>query len=120
MTREEMRIAVAEHLGWKIVNRKSRIFGNENDFQGCSAVADLYGEDPEGRTDWIPDFAYSLDAMYEAEMTLDKVEQYGKFCSTLFEVIQRDDKEAGFIEAISADPEQRAEAFLKTVGKWKE
>lgn len=70
-----------------------------------------------------PDYLNSLDAMHEAEKTLEK-EKMEKYCLTLHVlrieqgVPTHDDggwRNLGIVHATAA---QRAEAFLKTIGKW--
>jgi hypothetical protein len=66
---------------------------------------------------WYPNFATDLNAMHEAEKVLapnwDRFsEKWWNYCKYL----RRDDAD----KAIHATARQRAEAFLRTLGKWEE
>jgi hypothetical protein len=100
MTQEEQRIAIAEACGWKTGYR-----------------------DPEA---WhpLPDYLNDLNAMHEAEKVLGILERgtyqniLGSACGGI-----REDDGGHFVshrESIHATASQRAEAFLRTIGKWKE
>jgi hypothetical protein len=73
--------------------------------------------------DNLPDYLNDLNAMHEAEKMLDitKVEEY---CSTLVRIVRHslgiDDYESIYPTrfAVYATAAQRAEAFLRTIGKW--
>ena len=90
MNPEQQRIAIAEACGWKTGYR-----------------------DPEA---WhpLPDYLNDLNAMHEAEKTLtDKAHE--EFRLNLYDVIGDDSR-----LIVSSTAAQRAEAFLRTIGKWKE
>jgi hypothetical protein len=99
MTPEQQRIAIAESCGWKTGYR-----------------------DPEA---WhpLPDYLNDLNAMHEAEQVLFPVKVHDLHGPDLV-------KEYGAIlqhlccghpgGAIRATASQRAEAFLRTIGKWEE
>jgi hypothetical protein len=100
MTPEEQRTAIAEACGWKTGYR-----------------------DPEA---WhpLPDYLNDLNAMHEAEKVLGILERgtyqniLGLACGGI-----REDDGGHFVshrESIHATAAQRAEAFLRTIGKWKE
>ena len=62
----------------------------------------------------IPDYLNDLNAMHEAEKTLtDKAHE--EFRLNLYDLI-RDDSRL----IVSSTASQRAEAFLRTIGKWEE
>ena len=65
----------------------------------------------------IPNYCADLNAMHEAEKEL-KSGQIGKYQSALWGAMYYS-PQAG-IGMIHATARQRAEAFLKTIGKWKE
>jgi hypothetical protein len=90
VTPEQQRIAIAEACGWKTGYR-----------------------DPEA---WhpLPDYLNDLNAMHDAEKTLTYA-QGGEM--TLW--IQRMTC-AGYGPQLFATASQRAEAFLRTIGKWEE
>jgi hypothetical protein len=119
MTQEQKRIAIAEACGWKLTDGVT-ITGTPykkwvNDGRAAYAV------------DELPDYLNDLNAMHEAEETLganDKV----FFVASLFGILGLDcpsfEKEArpnDFYFAVAhATAAQRAEAFGRTLGLWKE
>jgi hypothetical protein len=90
MTPEAQRIAIAEECGWKTGYR-----------------------DPEA---WhpLPDYLNDLNAMHEAEKMLVSLQwvSYSRRLQTLCD--------ESVTWPIHATASQRAEAFLRTIGKWKE
>jgi len=79
------------------------------------AIAEACGEDSDSIVrELIPDYLNDLNAMHEAEKTLTYA-QGGEM--TLW--IQRMTC-AGYGPQLFATASQRAEAFLRTIGKWKE
>ena len=81
------------------------------------AIAEACGwkigyRDPEA---WhpLPDFLHDLNAMHEAEKVLTN-EQLEVYCNILHK------PNHGVYWAIHATAAQRAEAFLRTIGKWEE
>jgi hypothetical protein len=123
-------IAIAESCGWKWIQTndeaKSGLIGTDSPhsgnipYQGTNYPSNkhlpTYGKA-------IPDYLNDLNAMHEAEKML-----YGdpnlpkKYTQQIKKAIRR---EAGVTKAqmdfdmcITATAAQRAEAFLKTIGKW--
>ena len=105
MNEEQQRIAIAEACGWK------------PDKRGLGWL------NPHGYYAPEPDYLNDLNAMHEAEKVL-----YGnpklpkKYTQQIKNAIRR---EAGVTKAqmdfdvcITATAAQRAEAFLRTIGKW--
>ena len=100
MKPEKQRIAIAEACGWTEIS----------DWK----AAGINGQHPtEPWTDVIPDYPQDLNAMHEAEKVLTREQekeyayQLEAACCPL---------EYGW----HATAAQRAEAFLKTIGKWEE
>jgi hypothetical protein len=95
VTPEQQRSAIAEACGWKTGYR-----------------------DPEA---WhpLPDYLNDLNAMHEAEKVLSRGQNYnqsrgfGRYKTALAEVCDEQ-------HPIDATAAQRAEAFLRTIGKWQE
>jgi hypothetical protein len=112
MKPEEQRIAIAEACGWKQHPQEPCVMLHKE--HSWRLILDL------------PDYLNDLNAMHEAEETLRKnqfhfVDYYG----TLFMVVSCLETYEGNIgyfefELVTATASQRAEAFLKTIGKWKE
>lgn len=105
MTTDEMRIAVAEHLGWD---------ASEDVLTGSGMV-----QHPDGGRvprNLIPNFPEDLNAMAEAEKVLFGTlirgfNAAGIYWNVLTNVCKTK-------QVWHATAPQRAEAFLKTVGKW--
>lgn len=93
MNDEQINQRIAEACGWKL----------EKHFwltpEGCEA----YGWD-------IPDYCNDLNEMHEAEKVL-TVKCFNDYVMELLDFID---------EPILATARQRAEAFLRTLGKWEE
>ena len=94
MTPEQQRIAIAEACGWK-PNGLGEWF---------SPIGDLENS--------IPNYLNDLNAMHEAEKILTESQQdkyYTKLSYT-----------GTWFECLHSTASQRAEAFLRTIGKWKD
>jgi len=115
MTQEEQRVAIAEACGiagpfdHRWVKEYEKEGGDEWGFTGFE----------KGELVFIPDYLNDLNAMHEAEKLLKRqlcgVEYwqkgYGRFQTLLAEFT---------VNPFSATASQRAEAFLRAIGKWKE
>jgi hypothetical protein len=105
MTPEAQRIAIAEACGWTPWEK---------------STSGKFFTGPTGRIDHVvnlPDYLNDLNAMHEAEKTLTSVLHY---VQTIGEVVSRvygDNRDAIRL-SITATAAQRAEAFLRAVGKW--
>lgn len=116
-----MRIAIAEVCGWKMYCQEA--------IDGNWGTKDRWITAPDGTSQFrhdIPDYPNDLNAMHEAVMTLDP-ELQTLYVDALLAVIHRVD--AGYFSKIGwcegwdiaiASPIHRAEAFLRTLGLWKE
>lgn len=101
MTNEQINVAIAKACGWKWVRSYQWIDSN-----GLNAFS------------WdIPDYCNDLNAMNEAEKSLDDDCKNG-FRLELLNVTGS--KHFGSFEHIHATARQRAEAFLRTLDKWEE
>jgi hypothetical protein len=104
MTDKQINAAIAEACGWTDVTAAHR--------SGKAPGADYVGYE------FYPNYCGSLNAMHEAEMVLAPKnwdcfsEKWWNYCKYL----RRDDAD----KAIHATARQRAEAFLRTLGKWEE
>jgi uncharacterized protein YbaR (Trm112 family) len=108
MKPEHQRIAIAEACGWVMHSRSS-------------------WEHPEGYThqNWggllaCPDYLNDLNAMHEAEkrLLLGALEDFSLYCKWLERVVQEQEAIPFMCWIVKATAAQRAEAFLKTIGKW--
>ena len=109
MTNEQINIAIAEACGWteisweqltnprEAIERKHYCKNNTEHFCG-----------------WLPDYCNDLNAMHEAEKVL-----VGKNNWELCNYVHRLHTATNSWTAL-ATARQKAEAFLKTIGKWEE
>lgn len=116
MKSEDQRIAIAEACGWEYVE----------DCYGWPTHADRRIEG-NGMSK-IPDYLNDLNAMHEAEKSLTLTDG-GVFAKHLLSILDGEFPPDSFedgttnifriFDAAHATAEQRAEAFLKTLGLWK-
>lgn len=105
MSPDSQRIAIAEACGWKhIAFKRGWIKAGDGETQ-CV----------------IPDYLNNLNAMHEAEATMNLTDkyQYGKAICKIMNI----DTDGGLdvvdiYYVCHATAAQRAEAFLRTIGKW--
>ena len=106
MKPEQQRIAIAEACG--LTNVAPMIVKNVK-HEGDDITVGIWSDDG-----WVPQYLNDLNAMHEAEKTLtDKAHE--EFRLNLYDLI-RDDSRL----IVSSTAAQRAEAFLRTIGKWEE
>lgn len=113
MTPEEQRVAIAQVLGWTdIVENPAK--GKEP--RGCIPNESFLGQFV------LPNWPNSLDLMHQAEKMLNNEGQQYWYQRNLHDVIAREagTEFADIRKLISATAAQRAEAFLRTIGLWKE
>lgn len=110
-----MRIAIAEHRGWKRV---------PTPFRCGQAIVDWPVFEKDGirasiRTNTLPDWPNDLNLMHEAEKKLNADEQR-QYIDWLDSIVwkQITNQVHGF-KRCHATAIQRAEAYLRTIGKWK-
>jgi hypothetical protein len=119
MNPEKQRIAIAEACGWKPDDDGAGL----NTWEASWTGNKLYGLRPTFRPDKtisnytvdcvVPDYLNDLNAMHEAEKVLTN-EQLEVYCNILHK------PNHGVYWAIHATAAQRAEAFLRTIGKWED
>ncbi len=105
MKPESQRIAIAEACGWKfyLVNAlQERVWHK--------SINGKWTDTDVANFDQLPDYLNDLNAMHEAEKVLASRDEYV--------VLLR--KACGGFNPVFATAAQRAEAFLKTLGLWKE
>lgn len=86
------------------------------------AEAHLAERYPQGY--WVRDYCNDLNAMHEAEKTLTIQQKENEYSDNLTQVViyLKRGLTIGLVEylGIHATARQRAEAFLRTLGKWEE
>lgn len=109
MTNEQINISIAETCGWNSIREQDYDHG----YSGFDDVRQMWvGLNPDSdEFEQIPDYCNDLNAMHEAEKMLNKEQwvAYGRELSRL-----------GVFPMVHATAAQRAEAFLRTLGKWEE
>lgn len=105
MKPEEQRIAIAEARGYLLAPLPQN--PNQKTWQ------------KNGLTTVLPDYLNDLNACHEFENTL-SIEGFLRYHSFLRYIVLRLRETDCPERVISATAAQRAEAFLKTIGKWKD
>ena len=102
MTDQQINHAIAEACGW-------------TEIQTCTCCDDVFRGKPPGKIGLkhIEEYCTDLNAMHEAEKTLTNANMY-----VMEYHVKSMVKGHGFYFHITA--RQRAEAFLRTLGKWEE
>jgi len=109
MTNEEINKVIAEYCGWK------------REFNGDDEDPEWYWippNNPDGNG-IPPDYCNDLNEMHEAEKTLSRGQNYyqlygfGFYINTLTQICYQQ-------HILTATASQRAEAFVRTIDKWKE
>ena len=109
MTPEQIRIAVAEACGYKVFSWGIEHPDGTTQGRGYDRVESL-----------IPDYPADLNAIHEAEMTLNQ-EEYSKFTDFLYDIECRAvESEKRRWAWLSSPALARCEAFLRVKGLWKE
>jgi len=140
MTNEEINKAIAEHVGtadrWLIVKRGYFYRPEAKGYTSSESEAwklplveakryeYLIGDEPVtlSRAS-IPNYAGDLNAMHEAEKTaFSSSSAWAKFAFQLISVLNASGMSEldGMTCLLQATAHQRAEALLRTIGKWKE
>ena len=107
MTDQQINAAIAEACGWKEV----RVNGSAGVYKGFDNGVEL-------RPD-IPDYCTNLNEMHEAEKALTK-SQVREYQCLMYDMACEISATQGRWMPYSATARYRAEAFLRTLGKWEE
>lgn len=110
MTPEQINIAIAEHLGLDVCREPDPTGGRWNKafFTPDAAAIRRKNWPNSASVRTVPNYCGDLNAMHEAEKSLsDMIDYYGELEGV-----------CNFTLPICATAAQRAEAFLRTVGKW--
>ena len=117
MKPEKQRIAIAEACGWTQIEPCTC----------CDGVSRGYQPTPGAHKKHLPDYLNDLTAMHEAEKVIGYDDRLN-YPAQLFDVVCRTSGEWQKVFnkihpdawALQATAAQRAEAFLKTIGKWED
>lgn len=109
MTEEAQRIAIAEACGWTDIHQPTDKWRPLRGFAN-------------GKLGVVPDYLHDLNAMHEAEKTLGdmQIKNYVAILTNRSFVQDGDITRIRCWEALHATAAQRAEAFLRVIGKWEE
>lgn len=113
MNDEEINRAIAEHLGWKWFDHP-----DTRERTKTFTLSDKWVLNPAGELVFphsVPNYCGDLNAMHEAEKVLTDV-QCLFYPDNMREVITEHDASR---RTWHSTARQRAEAFLRTVGKWR-
>lgn len=120
MKPEAQHICIAEACGWKEITVSSAYGSSQgiapNVYPSLQNAPALSQEDKRP-WHWIPRYTHDLNAMNVAERTLDRVKQDEAGCTQYDRYWQWLRATAGG-DFVGASAAQRAEAFLRTIGKW--
>lgn len=122
MTDTEINIAIAGACGWRKTKELRKCEG------GYDAEIEFeFWHSPDGmsaRTPWYPDYCHDLNAMHGVEKCVDADLAHGwRYWTTLAEILCADEQTETWQHyrvLIHATARQRAEAFLRVKGLWKE
>jgi len=108
MSPEQQRTTIAEACGWVM---KTEQVEHTNGYQWTEKRKVWVS--PTGKRGELPNYLNDLNAMHEAEETL------GSYIPKLMRYIYIL-KDTSPLPCVRATAAQRAEAFLKTIGKWED
>ncbi len=119
MTPESQRIAIAAHLGWQTSPLPFERHCCKLDSPNGTFKVAWWHEKVAGCQWQPPDYLSDLNAMHEAEKVLTQ-EQGKEYTLAVMRIVNVERGWATVDAMLRASAAQRAEAFLKTLGLWKE
>jgi hypothetical protein len=120
MNQAKQRIAIAEACGWKMHDHPDCLAKKEG---WVSRGWETWVMNPSGLLVFkhdIPNYLNDLNAMHQAEMVLSRGEHYNQTGGFGLYVQNLDFVRCGRKHLIEATASERAEAFLRTIGKWED
>ena len=118
MSEEEQRIAIAEACGWKRSDLRPSWCHPDNWSMAKNGSYEVWVS-----RDKLPDYLNDLNAMHDAEemLTQDQMIDYSRHVGKLVTIHLPASRAAWMdFKLINSTASQRAGAFLRTIGKWKE
>jgi len=113
---EQQRIAIAEACGWTAKEDKDGFWRAVDRFRNMTHK--LWISESNVWSAGIPDYLNDLNAMHKAEEVLTP-EQLVEYCAFRLRAVTGQGCVTDY-KMIRATASQRAEAFLRTIGKWEE
>lgn len=118
MNEEAQRVAIAEACGWRLIN--GFIAKNNVPVVQVGTLTKKWSDCHHKDLAVIPDYLNDLNAMHEAEKVL-SLSQRDQYQQWLYRIVEKEPRMAPiYWLAINSTAKQRAEAFLRTIGKWEE
>jgi hypothetical protein len=112
MTDEQINAAIAEACGWKLIKTKE---GGKITYPTGFEIEFTPFEWAKNRfTSMLLNYCEDLNAMHEAEKMLDSDELFRGYYLALYDITKSTRC------PVHATARQRAEAFLRTIGKWED
>lgn len=112
----DQRITIAESVGWLEI-----LWSQLTNPREAAEAKHYCRSNEQRRCEWLPNYLTDLNAMHEVEkrLTLNQRETY---YSWLIRICDREHRMASINRwlAPTATAAQRAEAYLRTIGKWKD
>lgn len=115
MSPEAQRIAIAEACGWRFFEWNPPV---SRETKEAAILCWVRPGNDEWQQEKLPNYLNDLNAMHEAEKVLTPDYQTVLYLDNLGWVCRRDGPEVPWLECPFATATQRAEAFLRTIGKW--
>lgn len=120
MTNEEINKAIAEHLGWMAHPTCKRVWRTPEQARRNKSLIGTVNGPWSTESSGPPNYAEDLNAMHEAEKTLDDHEHDRMRNQLWLLMIKTTERNKTSRRVHSAEARERAEALLRTIGKWKE
>lgn len=108
MSPDKQQITIAEACGWTHIAKDYPINPDDGDFYIMWPSGIVPGTQELRKT--LPDYLNDLNAMHEAEKVLDEKQRWD----------YQHNLSALSFPMVMATASQRAEAFLRTIGKWED
>lgn len=117
MTNDQINRAIAETCGWEEIT--DSVAPEEFQRRASGMLRDKHNNRTPLKQ--IPNYVHDLNAMHEAEKVLGekRIRTYAFLLAQVLDTSPTVDLDGQFLN-IHASARQRAEAFLRTLGKWEE
>jgi len=115
MTPEAQQLAIAEACGWREAFPKHSDPHAETKRGGILLPYYWVNEITHARAEKLPDYLNDLNAIHEAEKLVDAIKYYEQLY-----ICDKTGSFIGYKHLWHATAAQRAEAFLRFLGKWQE
>jgi hypothetical protein len=114
MSPEKQRIATAEACGWVM---KTEQVNHTGGYQWTETRE--FWVSPTGKRGELPDYLGDLNAMHEAEEVMTEMQRCD-YSNHLYDLARKHQEVTEKWSYLSMPAAQRAEALLRTIGKWED